>query len=119
MGKGPFTVFVPTDDAYTKLPAGTLSRLMMPENKAMLIKLLNYHVVRGRMDSKAIANAIKNNKGKATFKTVSGGMLTAWIHNGGVMLTDEKGGTAMVTTADNYQSNGILHSIDAVLMPLL
>jgi len=74
-------------------------------------------VVAGRMDSKAIAKAIKKGKGKATFKTVNGGMLTASMQNGGVMLTDGKGGTAMVTTADVYQSNGVIHVIDTVVMP--
>ena len=69
------------------------------------------------MDSKAIAKAIKKGKGKATFKTVNGGILTATMHNGGVMLADEKGGTAMVTTADVYQSNGVIHVIDTVVMP--
>ncbi|HLL73090.1 MAG TPA: fasciclin domain-containing protein [Pyrinomonadaceae bacterium] len=117
MGKGPFTVFAPTNDAFAKLPAGTVDTLVMPENKAMLTKILTYHVVAGRMDSKAIAKAIKKGKGKATFKTVSGGTLTAMMHGNGVMLTDEKGGTAMVTTADVYQSNGVIHVIDTVVMP--
>ena len=116
-GKGPFTVFAPTNDAFAKLPAGTVDTLVMPENKAMLTSILTYHVVAGRMDSKAIAKAIKKGKGKATFKTVNGGMLTASMQNGGVMLTDGKGGTAMVTTADVYQSNGVIHVIDTVVMP--
>ena len=116
-GRGPFTVFAPTDDAFAKLPAGTVDTLVKPENKAMLTRILTYHVVAGKMDSKAIAKAIKKGKGKATFKTVSGGTLTAMMHGGGVMLTDEKGGTAMVTTADVYQSNGVIHVIDTVVMP--
>ena len=116
-GKGPFTVFAPTDDAFAKLPAGTVETLVKPENKATLTKILTYHVVAGRMDSKAIAKAIKKGGGKATFKTVSGGTLTASMHGNGVMLTDEKGGTAMVTTADVYQSNGVIHVIDTVVMP--
>ncbi|MGI9105611.1 MAG: fasciclin domain-containing protein [Pyrinomonadaceae bacterium] len=116
-GKGPFTVFAPTNDAFAKLPAGTVDTLVMPENKAMLTSILTYHVVAGRMDSKAIAKAIKKGKGKATFTTVNGSMLTATMHNGGVMLTDGKGGTAMVTTADVYQSNGVIHVIDTVVMP--
>ena len=117
MGKGPFTVFAPTNDAFAKLPAGTVETLVKPENKATLTKILTYHVVAGRMDSKAIAKAIKKGGGKATFKTVSGGTLTAMMHGNGVMLTDEKGGTAMVTTADVYQSNGVIHVIDTVVMP--
>jgi len=116
-GRGPFTVFAPTDDAFGKLPAGTVETLVKPENKMMLTNILTYHVVAGKMDSKAIAKAIKKGKGKATFKTVNGGILTATMHNGGVMLADEKGGTAMVTTADVYQSNGVIHVIDTVVMP--
>ncbi|HEY9403445.1 MAG TPA: fasciclin domain-containing protein [Pyrinomonadaceae bacterium] len=116
-GKGPFTVFAPTNDAFAKLPAGTVDTLVMPENKAMLTRILTYHVVAGKMDSKKIAQAIKKGGGRATFKTVSGGTLTAMMHGNGVMLTDEKGGTAMVTTADVYQSNGVIHVIDTVVMP--
>jgi uncharacterized surface protein with fasciclin (FAS1) repeats len=117
MGKGPFTVFAPTNDAFAKLPAGAVDSLLMPENKAMLTKVLTYHVVPGKMDSKKIAKAIKKGNGRATFRTVSGDTLTAAMHNGGVMLTDEKGGTAMVTTADVYQKNGVIHVIDTVVMP--
>jgi uncharacterized surface protein with fasciclin (FAS1) repeats len=116
-GKGPFTVFAPTNDAFAKLPAGTVDTLVMPENKATLTKILTYHVVAGKMDSKKIAQAIKKGGGRATLKTVSGGTLTASMHGNGVMLTDEKGGTAMVTTADVYQSNGVIHVIDTVVMP--
>jgi len=116
-GTGPFTVFAPTDDAFAKLPAGTVDTLVMPANKAMLSNILTYHVVAGKMDSKAIAKAIKKGNGTATFKTVSGGTLKAMMHGEGIMLTDEKGGTAMVTTADVYQSNGVIHVIDTVVMP--
>ncbi|HEX8459198.1 MAG TPA: fasciclin domain-containing protein [Pyrinomonadaceae bacterium] len=116
-GKGPFTVFAPTDDAFGKLPAGTVESLVQPENKATLTKILTYHVVAGRMDSKKLAQAIKKGGGRATLKTVSGGTLTAMMHGNGIMLTDEKGGTAMVTTADVYQSNGVIHVIDTVVMP--
>lgn len=117
MGKGPFTVFAPTNDAFAKLPAGTVDTLVMPENKATLTKILTYHVVAGRMDAKKIMKAIEKGNGKASFKTVSGGTLWASMHNGGVMLTDEKGGTAMVTTADVYQKNGVIHVVDTVVMP--
>lgn len=116
-GKGPFTVFAPTDEAFGKVPADALTSLMQPENKAMLTKVLTYHVVAGRMDSKKIAQAIRKGGGRATLKTVSGGTLTAMMHGNGVMLTDEKGGTAMVTTANVYQSNGVIHVVDTVLMP--
>ena len=117
MGKGPFTVFAPTNDAFAKLPAGTVDTLLLPENKATLQKVLTYHVVAGRMDAKKIAQAIRKGNGRATFRTVSGDTLAATMANGGVMLTDEKGGTAMVTTADVYQKNGVIHVIDTVVMP--
>lgn len=115
--KGPFTVFAPTNAAFDKLPAGTVNTLVMPENKATLTKILTYHVVAGNIDSKAIAKAIKKGKGKATFKTVSGGTLTASMNGNRLVLTDEKGGTSTVTIADVKQSNGVIHVVDTVLMP--
>ena len=116
-GKGPFTVFAPTNAAFGKLPAGTVDTLLKPENKAMLTKILTYHVVAGNMDSKAIAKKIKAGKGKATFKTVSGGKLMAAMDGDKLVLTDEKGGTSTVTIADVHQSNGVIHVVDTVLMP--
>ncbi len=116
-GPGPFTVFAPDNDAFNKLPAGTVDTLVKPENKADLTKILTYHVVAGKMDSKAIAKAIKKGKGTATFTTVQGGKLMAKMDGGKLVLTDEKGGTSTVTTADVYQSNGVAHVIDTVLMP--
>lgn len=116
-GKGPFTVFAPTNAAFEKLPAGTVEMLLKPENKAMLTKVLTYHVVAGRMDSKAIMKAIKKGKGMARLKTVSGGTLTATMSGDMLILRDEKGGTSMVTIADVYQSNGVIHVVDTVLMP--
>ena len=115
--KGPFTVFAPTDEAFAKLPAGTVDTLVKPENKATLQKILKYHVVMGNMDSKAIAKAIKKGNGKAMLKTVSGGMLTASMNGNMLVLTDEKGGTSTVTIADVKQSNGVIHVVDTVLMP--
>ena len=115
--KGPFTVFAPTNAAFDKLPEGTVGTLVMPENKAMLTKILTYHVVAGNYDSKKIAKAIKKGNGKAMFKTVAGGMLTAMIQGNNLVLTDEKGGTSMVTIADVKQSNGVIHVVDTVLMP--
>ena len=116
-GKGPFTVFAPTNAAFDKLPAGTVDELVKPENKAMLTKILTYHVVAGKMDSKAIAKAIKKGKGTATFKTVSGGTLKAMMEGNSLVLTDEKGGKSMVTIADVMQSNGVIHVVDTVVMP--
>ena len=114
---GPFTVFAPTNDAFGKLPAGTVETLVKPENKATLTKILTYHVVAGNMDSKAIAKAIKKGKGKATLKTVSGGTLTAMMVGKDLILTDEKGGMSKVTIANVKQSNGVIHVIDTVLLP--
>lgn len=114
---GPFTVFAPVNSAFDKLPAGTVATLIMPENKAMLTKILTYHVVAGNMDSKAIGKAIKKGNGKATFKTVAGGMLTAGMNGKTLVLTDEKGGMSRVTIADVRQSNGVIHVVDTVLLP--
>ena len=117
-GKGPFTVFAPTNDAFGKLPAGTVETLVKPENKAALTKILTYHVVAGKYDAKKLVQLIKKGGGQATLKTVSGGTLTARMNGmDGVSLTDEKGGTSNVTTADVYQSNGVIHVVDTVLMP--
>lgn len=116
-GKGPFTVFAPTNAAFEKLPMGTVDTLVMPENKAMLSKILTYHVVAGNMDSKAIAKAIKKGNGTATFTTVAGETLTARMNGKMLMLTDAKGGMSTVTIADVRQSNGVIHVIDTVLMP--
>ena len=114
---GPFTVFAPVNDAFGKLPSGTVESLLKPENKATLVKILTYHVVAGNLDAKAVVDAIKTGKGKAVLKTVSGNILTATIDNGKVKLTDEKGGVAYVTTADLKGSNGIIHVIDTVVLP--
>lgn len=116
-GKGPFTVFAPTNQAFDALPAGTVDMLLKPENKATLTKILTYHVVAGNMDSKAIMKAIKKGGGKAMLKTVSGGMLTASMDGDKLVLTDEKGGMSTVTIADVRQSNGVIHVVDTVLMP--
>jgi uncharacterized surface protein with fasciclin (FAS1) repeats len=116
-GPGPFTVFAPTNDAFDKLPAGTVSTLIKPENKATLTKILTYHVVPGRISSKQLMRMIKKGNGKATLKTVQGEDLTATMSGGHIMLTDAKGGTATITTADVFQSNGVIHVIDTVLTP--
>ena len=116
-GPGPFTVFAPTDDAFNKLPAGTVDTLTQPENKAQLTKILTYHVVKGRISSKELAKMIKKGHGTATLTTVEGGTLKAMMNGNMITLTDEKGGTANITTADVFQSNGVIHVIDTVLMP--
>jgi uncharacterized surface protein with fasciclin (FAS1) repeats len=116
-GKGPFTVFAPTNDAFAKLPAGTVESLLKPENKAALAGILTYHVVAGELDSKAVAAAIKAGKGKAEVKTVNGQILTASVEKGKVKLTDAKGNSAFVTAVDLKGSNGVIHVIDAVLLP--
>ena len=114
---GPFTVFAPTNEAFAKLPAGTVENLLKPENKATLAKILTYHVVAGNLDAAAVLKAIKDGKGKVTLKAVSGGTLTASLKDGEVILTDEKGGNAIVTATDLKAGNGIVHVIDAVVMP--
>lgn len=114
---GPFTVFAPTNDAFEKLPAGTVETLVKPENKATLTKILTYHVVAGNMDSKALAKAIKKGNGKAELTTVAGGKLWAMMDGKNLILTDEKGGKSMVTIADVRQSNGVIHVVDTVVMP--
>ena len=116
-GTGPFTVFAPTNAAFAKLPAGTVDTLLKPENKGMLTGVLTYHVVAGKWDSMAVAKMIKDGKGKAEIKTVAGGALWASMSGKDLILTDEKGGKAKVTIADVYQSNGVIHGIDTVLMP--
>jgi uncharacterized surface protein with fasciclin (FAS1) repeats len=116
-GAGPFTVFAPTNEAFAKLPAGTVDTLLKPENKGTLVKVLTYHVVAGKMSSKDLAMAIKSGHGMATLKTVSGGTLTAWMDGKWIALKDEKGGMSHVTQADVFQSNGVIHVVDTVVMP--
>ena len=114
---GPFTVFAPTNEAFAKLPKGTVETLVKPENKATLTKILTYHVVAGKWDAKALAKLIKDGNGTAEIKTVSGGMLKASMKGGKIMLTDEKGGMSTITIKNVYQSNGVIHVIDTVVLP--
>jgi uncharacterized surface protein with fasciclin (FAS1) repeats len=117
-GPGPFTVFAPTNEAFDKLPAGTVDSLLKPENKSLLTKVLTYHVVTGRLSSSDLLKKIRDGKGTAELTTVEGGKLWVMLHDGKhIMLKDEKGGTALVTIADVFQSNGVIHVIDTVVMP--
>lgn len=116
-GAGPFTVFAPVNEAFAALPAGTVDNLLKPENKATLTSVLTYHVVPGRIDSKSLAKMIKDGSGKAMAKTAQGAELTFSMKGKDVIVTDSKGNAAKVTIADVYQSNGVIHVIDKVLMP--
>lgn len=114
---GPFTVFAPTNEAFGKLPAGTVESLLEEKNKPTLTAVLTYHVVSGNIDSKTLVGQIKAGKGKATVKTVQGGTLTASMKGDKVILTDEKGGVATITAVDLAGSNGVIHVIDGVVLP--
>lgn len=116
-GPGPFTVFAPTNAAFAALPAGTVDTLLKPENKGKLTTILTYHVVPGKLDAAALVQQIMDGNGTASLKPVSGGTLMAKASGGKVMITDENGGTATVTTADVIQSNGVIHVVDKVLLP--
>jgi uncharacterized surface protein with fasciclin (FAS1) repeats len=116
-GKGPFTVFAPTNEAFAALPAGAVDNLLKPENKPMLSAVLTYHVLPGYYDAKAVAKAIKAGGGKAMMKTVQGEELTFWMDGKDLMVKDATGAGAKVTIADVRQSNGVIHVVDAVLMP--
>lgn len=115
--KGPFTVFAPTDKAFSKLPAGTVESLVMPENKSTLTSILTYHVVPGKISSKDLMRMINKNKGKYVAKTVQGEELTFWMKANKLYVTDAKSNSAQITIADVNQSNGVIHVIDTVLMP--
>ncbi|MDP1866331.1 MAG: fasciclin domain-containing protein [Bradyrhizobium sp.] len=109
-GKGPFTVFAPTNAAFGKLPAGTVETLVKPESKATLTKILTYHVVAGKMEAASLTDGKK-------LKTVEGEELSVKLKDGKVWIVDAKGGTSMVTIANVNQSNGVIHVVDTVLMP--
>ncbi len=114
---GPFTVFAPTNAAFAKLPAGTVEFLLKAENKATLAKILTYHVIAGSFNASAVVKAIKDGGGSVTLKTVSGGNLVASIKEGKVILTDEKGATSTVVATDLAANNGLIHVVDAVVLP--
>ena len=117
-GEGPFTVFAPTNMAFEKLPKGTVETLLMPENKATLQKVLTYHVIAGKHSAADIMKAIKMGKGKAEFTTVAGEKLTAMVTKGKVQLKDVAGTISTVTIADVNQSNGVIHVVDTVVLPM-
>ena len=116
-GAGPFTVFIPTNDAFNKLSAGTLDTWLKPENNPALTKTLIYHVLLGSFDAAAFSKAIFDGGGKTILPTISGGKLIATNEGGKIKLTDENGGSAYITAADQKASNGIIHVIDGVLLP--
>ena len=116
-GEGPFTVFAPTNDAFNLLPAGTVENLLKPENKAALVSILTYHVVAGKFEAAAVIEAINSNDGKFEVTTVQGGKIILSLVDGNVILTDEKGATSTVVTPDVAASNGVIHAINAVVMP--
>ena len=116
-GKGPFTVFAPVNSAFDALPAGTVDNLLKPENKAQLTAVLTYHVVPGKLDSKELMKWVKKGNGMATLKTVQGEELTVMEKDGSLWVKDTKGNVAQVTIGDVYQSNGVIHVINKVLLP--
>lgn len=116
-GKGPFTVFAPTNEAFAALPAGTVDNLLKPENKATLTKILTYHVVAGNLTAHDLAMAVKKGGGTAKLKTVSGDSISISKDGDSWAITDDKGHVAHVTIGDVIQSNGVIHVIDKVLLP--
>lgn len=114
---GPFTVFAPTNEAFDMLPKGTVETLVKPENKGTLTNILTYHVVAGKLDAKELAKLMKAGNGTAELKTVSGGKLWAMMKGNKIILKDEKGGMSTVTIKNVYQSNGVIHVIDHVVLP--
>ncbi len=116
-GAGPFTVFAPTNEAFNKLPKGTVETLLKPENKSKLTGILTYHVIAGKLDSKALAEKIKAGNGTAELTTVAGGKLWVMMQGNQVVLKDENGGMATVTIKNVYQSNGVIHVINNVVLP--
>jgi uncharacterized surface protein with fasciclin (FAS1) repeats len=118
-GPGPFTVFAPTNEAFAKLPAGTVENLLKPENKEMLTKILTCHVVAADAMAADIQKMVADDGGKHTVKTVGGCEFTAMAKDGMVMIEDGQGNVATVTIADVKQSNGVIHVIDTVLLPAM
>lgn len=116
-GAGPFTVFAPTNEAFNKLPAGTVETLLKPENKATLSSVLTYHVIAGKLDAAALMDKIKSGGGKASLSTVQGATLQFMMKGKDLWVMDNKGNKSKITIKDVYQSNGVIHVINTVLMP--
>lgn len=116
-GPGPFTVFAPTNEAFAKLPAGAVENLLRPENKDALTRVLTYHVVAGRLSASDLKKQIRAGNGQATLKTVSGGTLVAMMQGKSIVLKDEKGDVSTVTIPNVFQSNGVIHVVDTVVLP--
>ena len=116
-GAGPYTVFAPTNEAFTKLPAGTVDTLLKPENKDTLVKILTYHVLPGKYTAAKLKKEVMKGNGTATIKTVQGDPLTFTMDGMDLVVKDEKGDTAHISTANVMQSNGIIHVVDTVLQP--
>ena len=116
-GKGPFTVFAPTNEAFAKLPKGTVETLLKPQNKAKLQAVLTYHVLSGTHSADQIMADIKAGDGKAVYTTVQGGKITIMMKDSSLILTDENGGESRITIADVFQSNGVIHVVDTVILP--
>ena len=116
-GKGPFTVFAPTNDAFAKLPAGTVDTLLKPENKGQLTQVLTFHVVAGRITAKDLMAMAKKGGGKTMLKTVEGEELTVEVKGDEIWVWDAKGDSAKITIKNVMQSNGVIHVIDTVLLP--
>lgn len=116
-GRGPFTVLAPTNEAFSRLPAGTIDMLLKPENLEKLRRILTYHVVAGRISASDLKRMIKDGNGSATLKTVEGEPLWATMHDNTIVLKDQKGNMAHISISNVYQSNGVIHVIDTVLMP--
>ena len=117
-GEGPFTVFAPTNDAFAKLPEGTVETLLKPENIKTLQGVLTYHVVAGKFNASDVISLVKKNNGKATIPTVNGGTITAMLKDGSVYIKDANGNKAKVIAADLDNSNGVIHVIDSVVLPM-
>ncbi len=116
-GSGPFTVFAPTNEAFAKLPAGTVDNLLKPENKDALTKILTYHVVAGRLSAVDLKKQIMRGGGHAELKTVNGETLTVMMQGKNIVLKDEKGDLSTITIPNVFQSNGVIHVVDTVVLP--